>query len=52
MTGDKQHFLLAALIGGFGRVAARDSLREAEVLWRRGGGSGHALPWQRISMNL
>jgi hypothetical protein len=40
VTGDKQHFLPAALIGGFGRVAASGSLREAEILWRRRG-------WQR-----
>ena len=35
VTGGKQHFLPAALIGGFGRVAPGESLREAEVLWRR-----------------
>ena len=35
MTGNKQHFLLAAVIGGFGRVAAGGSLREADVQWRR-----------------
>jgi hypothetical protein len=35
VTGDKQHFLPASLIGGFGRVAAGRSSREAEVRWRR-----------------
>ncbi len=35
VTGDKQHFLPASLIGGFGRVAAGRSSREAEVGWRR-----------------
>jgi len=35
MTGDKQHFLPAALIGGFGHAATGQPLREAQVLWRR-----------------
>lgn len=35
VTGDKQHFLPAAVIGVFGRRAAFEPLRDAEVLWRR-----------------
>lgn len=35
MTGDKQHFLPAAVIGGFGRKAMGELSRDAEVLWRR-----------------
>jgi hypothetical protein len=35
VTGGKQHFLPAAVIGGFGRVVAGGSLRDAKVLWRR-----------------
>jgi hypothetical protein len=35
VRGDKQHYLPAALIGGFGCAPVGTPLREAEVLWRR-----------------
>jgi hypothetical protein len=35
VTGAKQHFLPAAVIGGFGRRATGERLRDAEVVWRR-----------------
>lgn len=35
MPGTRQHYLPAALIGGFGRRANSAGLREAVVLWRR-----------------
>jgi hypothetical protein len=35
VTGDKQHYLPAAVIGGFGETGPGAPLREAKVLWRR-----------------
>lgn len=35
VTGDKQHFQPAAVIGGFGRTGIGEPLRDADVLWRR-----------------
>jgi hypothetical protein len=35
VTGDKQHYLPAAVIGGFGETEPGTPLREAKVLWRR-----------------
>ncbi|MFD8615304.1 DUF4238 domain-containing protein [Streptomyces sp. NPDC059631] len=34
-SGAKQHYVPAALIGGFGRTADRERLRHAVVCWRR-----------------
>jgi hypothetical protein len=53
VTGTKQHYLPASLIGGFGRPAASGRLREATVAVRRkatGNVTGDILrqrPWLR-----
>ena len=39
-SGAKQHYVPAALIGGFGRTADRERLRDAVVCWRQRGWAG------------